>query len=87
MLHFSNSLLIASLFDIFMTSVCRSKRRPAIAGHKRVEHTHIKEGSVLIGSEPPNDYLKTSLHQVSRIYAIDRNLSKLYMLQTKTTKW
>ena len=45
--HCYNSLLIPSLFDIFMTSVCRSKRRPAIAGRKRVEHTHIKESSVM----------------------------------------
>ena len=43
MFNFSNSLLIASLFDILMKSVGRIERSPAVAGCKRVEHTHIKE--------------------------------------------
>ena len=47
MFDFSNSLLIVYLFDVFVASVGSVKGRLAVAGHKRAEHSYIKESTFM----------------------------------------
>ena len=62
MFDFSNSLLIVSLFDVFVASVGSVKGRLAVAGRKRVEHSCAE-----ISKRAPSSQLEVLFESVSPV--------------------